>query len=280
MINFARFAFASLLCLGVSAFGIAAEPNTLTPAESSAGWKLLFDGKTMRNWQDPSTKTPRGDAWTIEDGCLKATKHPRITEDLVSAGTYRDFELKWDWKLSPGANSGVKYRIQAFPIVSEKLTRPGTKRFEEQVEAAFTKNYFDRKLIQPDDKAQIYVVGFEYQLIDNARHKDAQRGGKYQTGALYDILPPASDASKPVGEWNTSRLVVKGDHVEHWLNGVKVLDASLNDPAVAEDSAKRWGKSSPVYNLLTKHEKTDCPFSLQNHDDEAWFRNIKIRRLK
>jgi hypothetical protein len=268
------------LCLAFAITATAAEPNTLSPEEKSAGWKILFDGKSMRNWQDPSAKVPPGDAWTIDDGCLKATKNPNITEDLVSAETYRDFELMWDWKLSPAANSGVKYKIQAFPIVSDRLTKPGTKRFEEQVEAAFAKNYFDRKAIETGDRAQIYVVGFEYQLIDNAHHADAQRGGKYQAGALYDILPPTSDTAKPIGEWNTSRLVVKGDHVEHWLNGTKVLDATLADPAVAASSAKRWGEGSPVYKLLTTHPKANAPFSLQNHGNEAWFRNIKVRRLK
>ena len=257
-----------------------AQPNTLTSEEKAAGWQLLFDGKSMRNWQDPSKKTPPGDAWSIEDGSLKATSHPQITEDLVSNGTYTDFELMWDWKIAPGSNSGLKYRIQAFPIVSDRLSKPGTTKFEQQVDSAMQRGYFDRKLIQAGDHAQIYVIGFEYQLIDNERHRDALRGGKYQAGALYDILAPSTAAAKPVGDWNTSKLVVKGNHIEHWLNGVKVVDSSLDDPAVKESSAKRWGAESPVYKLLTTRPKADCPISLQNHGDNAWFRNIKIRPLK
>ena len=94
--------------------------NSLTPEEKKAGWILLFDGKTMNNWVDPRQKTPPGDAWTIDDGCLKATRHAKITEDLFSQGTYRDFELEFDWRISPAGNSGVKYRIQdRVPLIDE-----------------------------------------------------------------------------------------------------------------------------------------------------------------
>ena len=122
-------------------------------------------------------------------------------------------------------------------------------------------------------------MSFEYQMIDNAKHKDAQRGPKYQTGALYDMIPPVKSASKPVGEFNESRLIVKGKKVQHWLNGELVMEGSLDDPAVAAGSAKRWGKDSHVYKFLVEQPTKECQFSLQNHDDEAWFRNIRIKRL-
>jgi hypothetical protein len=83
-----------------------------------------------------------------------------------------------------------------------------------------------------------------------------------------------------VGEFNHSRLVVKGDHVEHWLNGEKVVDASLKAPEVERAAAKRWGAGNPIYNLMVKQPRTDCPISLQNHDNPAWFKNIKIRKLE
>ena len=82
-----------------------AAENTLTDAEKADGWTLLFDGRTMNGWDDPRTKTPPGDAWTIEDGCLKSVRRPQIDEDLFTAQKYADFELDFDWKISPGGNS-------------------------------------------------------------------------------------------------------------------------------------------------------------------------------
>ena len=123
------------------------------------------------------------------------------------------------------------------------------------------------------------MVGYEYQILDNQKNADALRGTSHQTGALYDMFPPAKDAARPVGEFNHSRLVVKGDHVEHWLNGEKVVDASLNAPEVAKGTGARWGAGSPIYDLLVKHPRNNCQISLQNHSSDAWFKNIKIRRL-
>jgi 3-keto-disaccharide hydrolase len=238
---------------------------------ADSGWQTLFDGKTFAHWEDPSKKSPPGDSFVIEDGCLKAVGRPHITEDLFSTDTYRDFELEVDWKISPGGNTGIKYRIQDHVFLLDQRMP----RFEDQVNAALK----DRRKDRPS-KGQDYVVGFEYQLIDNARNPDALRGGAlHQAGALYDMFPPLKDATKPVGEFNHSRLVVKGDHVEHWLNGVKVVDASLKDPAIARACAKRWGVDSPVYNLLVNQPREACHFSLQNHDSDAWFKNIRIRRL-
>lgn len=248
----------SLYCFG--------EPNTLTAEEVKDGWKLLFDGKTFNGWE----RAPESDSFSIEDGSIKVMKKPRLRQDLYSAEKYRDFELQWDWKISPGGNSGLKYRIQDRIWLSEEEQ----KKFEDWVEYSYT----HRPKSIPA-KGQEYVVSFEYQMIDNGVHKDALRGPKYQTGALYDMIPPVKDAAKPVGEFNHSRLIVKGKHVEHWLNGEKVLDASLDDPAVAAGSAKRWGENSHVYKFLTSQPAKDCQFSLQNHDDEAWFRNIKVKRL-
>src|SRR4051794_4860725 len=102
----------TLACLLVSVCGLVAEENVLSPQEKKEGWVLLFDGKTMNNWNDPAKKVVPGDAWKIEDGGLATVKGPRIEEDLVSAKSYGDFELKFDWKVSVGGNSGLKYRIQ------------------------------------------------------------------------------------------------------------------------------------------------------------------------
>ncbi len=251
----------------------------LTSDEKAAGWKLLFDGTSMDAWQDPSQLHPPGDAWSIEDGCLAAKPHPLITEDLVSKETYQDFELVFDWKISQGGNSGVKYRIQEFPILLPATHQAQGLKFENLVDAAINDHVTSRSVIKPGGKAQIYVVGFEYQLIDNGRHPDALRGPLYQSGSVYSIFPPSRDVTRPVGQFNHSRLVLKGNHVEHWLNGEKVVDAELDSPVVKETLAKRWGKDSAVYNLLVNQPKKLCPISLQNHGDAVWIQAIKIRRL-
>ncbi len=256
-----------------------ADHNTLTADETAAGWILLFDGHTMEHWIDPSALQPAGDAWSIDDGCLKATPHARITEDLISRDTFRDFEIEWDWKIAPGGNSGVKYLIQALPVLTRSTEKPGVHKFEEQVDYALAHASLDRSAIAAGARAQIYVVGFEYQMIDNGRHPDALRGPLYQSGALYGLFAPIRDVTKPVGEFNHSRLVVRGSHVEHWLNGVKVVDASLDDPHVKETLDKRWGDASAVTKLMTGRPRTDCPVSLQNHGNAVWFRDIRIRRL-
>jgi hypothetical protein len=237
----------------------------------AAEWKLLFDGKTFAGWEDPTRKSPPGDSFRIEDGCLKAMPRPQIEEDLFTKDTYGDFELEFDWKISPGGNSGVKYGIQDRLFL---LDRKGMK-FEDLVNLSLKNRPAGRPA-----RGQEYVIGFEYQLLDNATNPDARNGTTHQAGALYDMFPPSKDMTRPVGEFNHSRLLVKGDHVEHWLNGVKVVDASLNAPEVARGTGARWGAESRVYELLVRRPRKNCRISLQNHASEAWFRNLKIRRLK
>jgi len=251
--------------------GLWAADNQLTPQETAAGWALLFDGRDFRHWEDPARKSPAGDSFLVEDGCLKAVAHPRIEEDLFSEETFGDFELEWDWKISPRGNSGLKYRIQDRVF----LTGQTAARFEDKVNRALT----DRPAGRPA-RGQEYVVGFEYQITDNSRNSDAVHAGPlHQTAALYDIFPPLADRTRPVGEFNHSRLVVRAQHIEHWLNGEKVLDAGLDAPEVARSMTKRWGEGSRVWELLVKQPRARCPISLQNHGDEAWFKNIKIRPL-
>lgn len=259
--------------------GGAAPRYALTADERTAGWKLLFDGTNTDAWQYPAQLHPAGDAWSIEDSCLAAKPHPLITEDLVTKETYQDFELAFDWKISQGGNSGVKYRIQEFPILLRAERQPHGAKFEGLVDTAVKDHVTRRSVIKPGEKAQIYVVGFEYQLIDNGRHPDALRGPLYQSGSVYSIFPPSRDVTRPVGQFNHSQLVLKGNHVEHWLNGEKVVEADLDSPQVKETLAKRWGKDSPVFNLLVNQPKKRCPISLQNHGDAVWFQAIKIRRL-
>jgi hypothetical protein len=259
-------------CAVLLAAGARGADNQLTLQQKAAGWVLLFDGKTYAGWEDPAKKSPPGDSFTIEDGCLKATAHPRINEDLFTQNTYGDFELELAWKISPRGNSGIKYRIQDRVFLLDQMLP----KFEDMVNAAMKNRRTDRP-----SHNQEYVIGFEYQITDNATNPDAtSHGALHQTGALYDMIPPSRDATLPVGQFNQTRIVVKGDHIEHWLNGQKVVDGSLKSPAIAQSVAKRWGAASPVYHLLVDQPKKRCQISLQNHGDEAWFKNIRIRELK
>jgi hypothetical protein len=262
---------AALACLALLCGSARAADNQLSAQEKASGWQLLFDGRTFAGWEDPAKKSPPGDSFVIAGGCLKATARPRISEDLFTRDTYRDFELEFDWRIAPGGNSGVKYRIQDRVF----LLDGNFPRFEDQVNASLRKRRAERP-----EKGQEYVIGFEYQVLDNALNPDAKNGTTHQAGALYDVAAPSKDATRPVGEFNHSRLVVRGDHLEHWLNGVKVVAASLSGPEVAASAARRWGVGSPVYELLVRQPRRDGQISLQNHNSEAWFRNIKIRRLK
>ena len=261
----------TFLVLPVLTFA-ATQPNTLSPQERRDGWVLLFDGKSMKGWEDPSEKLPAGNAWAVENGAIRTRYKPRITEDLFSKRKFRDFELSFEWRISPGGNSGVKYRIQDHLFVHKP--NPG-ERFEASVQRSF-----DQPIKGRPDNGQDYVIGFEYQLTDDSMNRDARGNSTHSAGALYDMVAPAGVVLKPVGEWNESRIVVQGNHVEHWLNGVKVVDAQLDAPAVLAGAEKRWRDAPKVRELLTKQPEKESPISLQNHGDDAWFRSIKVRELK
>ncbi|MCS7024792.1 MAG: DUF1080 domain-containing protein [Bryobacteraceae bacterium] len=266
----------SLLCILALSLGQAAEPNILTPEEKASGWRLLFDGKSFQGWIDLSTLQPPGRSWTIEDGCLKATAKPRIREDLFTTESFGDFELAFEWKISPRGNSGVKYRIQDRFFIDERRLLTGRfLRFEDLANDSI------RSRATPRAQAtQEYIVGFEYQVIDDEGHPDARRGAYYQAGALYDMIGASQPAAKKPGEFNQARIVVRGNHIEHWLNGVKVVDGDLDAPETLARAAKRWTAESPIYKALATQPKRRTPIALQNHNDEAWFRSLKIRPFK
>lgn len=270
----------ALACLLLVAASAAAQDNVLSSQEKKEGWVLLFDGKTMKGWQDPGKKNVPGDAWKIEDGALTTGKDPNITEDLVSAKSYGDFELKFDWKVSPGGNTGLKYRIQKEIFVdhAKNPAAPGT--FEQQMGRELTEGKSNRAKLAAGAHGQVYTVAFEFQLIDDERHADAKRGPTRQTGALYSAIPATTKAAKPAGEWNTATLKVHGQSFEHWVNGTKVLQGTLQDPAVAEGAEKRWGQSAPLIRDMLTKPKPNGAFSLQHHGDPVWFKNIKLRELR
>jgi hypothetical protein len=239
--------------------------------------KVLFDGKSFKGWRDVSKLNVPGNAFSIEDGAIKSNKKPWINEDLFSLGEYEDFELTFEWKISARGNSGIKYRLQDAVFLNESIERP-VKKFEETVRDEYTRRPSDRSKLKPNEHGQLYTVAFEFQLIDDENYL-YKLPPLQKTGALYSFIPPAKSASKKPGEWNTAKLVVKGDHVEHWVNGVKVLDASLKSPEIAAGAKARWGETHPVYILLTEQPKKKSPILIQNHGDEAWFRNLRIKKL-
>jgi len=162
----------------------------------------------------------------------------------------------------------VKYRIQDRFFV---LPRQPNEKFEASVQRTL-QNRANRR----PDEGEDYVVGFEYQIADVA-NSDARSDAKHTTGALYDMVAPSALAARRAGEFNHSRIVLRDNHVEHWLNGVKVVDSSLNAPEAMEGIKKRWSIVPAVYEMLSKQPLNECPISLQNHNDAAWFRDIKIR---
>lgn len=234
----------ALTCVALTLpLGLAAgQSPAAAPAGAKApegGWTSLFDGKSLTGWRGYKKADTAGTRWTVQDGLLtlpaKDGKDTRGSRDIITTGTYDQFELVWEWKVSPGGNSGLKYFIL------------------EDMDAA---------------------IGHEYQLIDDALHPDAKIGPHRQTAALYDVLPAADRKLKPAGEWNTSRVVVKGSTVEHWLNDGKVLTYQLDSPALKKAIAGSKFKDVARFGKLHQGH-----ILLQDHGDQVWYRSIKIRRL-
>jgi hypothetical protein len=259
--------------------GLAAQVNRVTPNEKLEGFRSLFDGKSLRQWQDVRQMKPQGDGFSIEDGCIKVNGKPRFREDLFSKESFANFELRFDWKISAGGNSGLKYRVQEIAYLHPSFVPDNIKKFEHRVDHALSNPTGRRSTTPNDGQGELYSVAFEYQVIDNDAHADAKRSKKSWAGALYQLMEPEPGAWKAAGEWNEARVIVNGDQFEHWLNGKLVVKGRLDDPAVALGLAARWTEKSPVFQLLTKRPKAAGPIVIQNHNDEAWFRNIRIKRL-
>jgi hypothetical protein len=225
------------IALAVSTL-VAAEPkpNTLSTAEKSAGWKLLFDGKSLDGWRGYKAEKI-GDGWAVQDGAITLTKE-KGAGDLMTKEDFGDFELAFDWKITETGNSGVIYRVGL------------------------------------GDNAP-YRTGPEYQVLDNIKATDNKKPN-HLAGSLYDIgAAPGADWVKPVGEWNTGKIVVRGWKVEHWLNGKKVIAIDLasaeGKAAIAESKFKTWPKFA---SLARGH------IALQDHGHVVSFRSIKVRELK
>ncbi len=228
--------------------------NELTPAERAAGWRLLFDGKTLKGWRGLGYDSVPTAHWVVTGGTIKKIASgnvPKLPDgqpaqggDLMTVDVFGDFELSWEWKVTPGANSGVKYNV------SEELS----------VREA------------PNHAA----LGFEYQMLDDDRHPDGKLP-THRAGALYDLVAP-NDLKhlKPVGEWNQSRVTFRGNHGEHWLNGERIVVFELGTQHMHSLLA-----ASKFHTLRSfgQRRQGGGHIVLQDHGDEVYFRNIKVRPL-
>jgi hypothetical protein len=253
----------------------------LGAAGAAAGWRSLFDGRTLAGWDDPGRRSPAGNAWTVRDGWIVSTPKPRLREDLLSKEQFGDFELSFEWRLEKGSNTGLKYRVQECVFLDLSKMPRGMESIQDQLAYETGRHVSDRRAVADAASGKDYSIGFEYQIIDDAAHPDAvAAGGKHATGALYDLIAPSSKPARPAGEVNESLLVVRGDAVEHWINGMKVLSASLNTDAVREGLRSRWGPDHPVFRLLGDPARKRGRIALQHHGDRAWFRKLRIRTRK
>ena len=227
-----------------------AQPNQLTTAEGAAGWRLLFDGRTLAGWRGLGYDSVPSAHWVVVDGAIKKIAsgnvpklpdgQPRQGGDLMTVATFGDFELTWEWKVTPGANSGVKYNV------SEELS-----------------------MAQAPNHA---ALGFEYQILDDDRHEDGKLP-THRAGALYDLVAPnGAKRLHPVGEWNRSSVIFRGNHGEHWLNGAKILEFDLGTALM--DSLLTASKYRAIPGFA---ERRNGHIVLQDHGDEVYFRSIKVR---
>lgn len=227
--------------------------NRLSDGERQAGWKLLWDGRTSAGWTSAKGDAFPASGWTMHDGLLTVEGADGAESanggDIVTNRDYKDFELSVDFRLTEGANSGIKYFVD--PALS---------------------------------KGAGSAIGLEYQLLDDARHPDAKRGreGNRTLGSLYDLIParnlsdPDSPGKRinPPGEWNRAVIVSRGRHVEHWLNGFKVVEYERGSPTfralVAQSKYAQW----PNFG-----ERERGPILLQDHGNRVDFRSVKIREF-
>ena len=225
----------SLFCLPVLLFLLGNSP-TNAQTKTKDGWMPLFDGSTLNGWRQAQKDSVPNAGWSAQNGELSFDPAKDHGTDIITTRSFSNFELTVDFKVSLGGNSGIKY----FLIPNTSL-------------------------------------GCEFQLIDDSTHPDAKLGinGNRKTGALYDILPPFSNKPyKGAGVWNTARIVIKANHVEHWLNGVKVLEYERGSEAFKQAIAQSKFKTTTGF-----AEATSSSILLQAHGDKVSFRNIKIKAL-
>jgi hypothetical protein len=218
-------------CATSSTGGVSSVSNV--SSGSTAEWRSLFDGRTSAGWRGyKRAEMPGG--WQVVDGALTRVSR---AGDIVTADEFGDFELALEWKVAPGGNSGIMYRVT-------------------------------------EDADAPYETGPEMQVLDDARHPDGQ-SPLTSAGALYGLYPAPRGVVKPAGEWNAARIVVRGNHVEHWLNGMKTVDAEIGSDdwnrRVADSKFRQW----PGFAKASRGH-----IALQDHGDWVAYRNIRIRESR
>lgn len=211
-------------------------PNKLTSKEKRKGWTLLFDGQSSKGWTTVSGKpVPAG--WEVSNGTITAKKGSK-GGDIITANEYSNFELSLDYNIEPACNSGVKYFFT-------KYEKGGN-------------------------------LGMEYQILDDKLAEDNKKDN-HLSGSFYDVLPPLESKKrvKDPGQWNTIRIVAKGKDVEHWMNGVKILEYERGSKVYTDAVAlSKFNKASPAFGMVEKGH-----ILLQEHGGLVSFRNIKIKSL-
>lgn len=220
--------------------------NTISPKEAKEGWALLWDGKTTNGWRGAKISNFPEKGWVIDNGILKVLKsgggESTNGGDIVTTRKYKNFILSVDFKITEGANSGVKY------------------------------------FVNPDlNKGEGSAIGCEFQILDDDKHPDAKLGvrGNRKLGSLYDLIPAPENKPFNKKDFNTAVVVVKGNKVEHWLNGVKILEYERNN-----DMWKALVNYSKYRDWPNFGNTAEGNILLQDHGDEVWFKNVKIKELK
>lgn len=212
--------------------------NTLSRSEERAGWQLLFNGESMEGWRGYKKQNVPS-KWTVQDGAITLNKEGGEGGDIITVAQYDNFELSLDWKIGECGNSGIFFHVAEG-------------------------NY-----------GAVYNTGPEVQVLDNTCHPDAKNGPDRYAGANYALHPPSpADVVKPAGEWNNARVIVRGPHVEQWLNGRKVVEYELWSPDWQQRVKASKFVEMPDYGMMKKGH-----IALQDHGDPVAFRNIKIRPL-
>jgi hypothetical protein len=208
------------------------------PSGAAGSWKTLFDGHSTDAWRGYGRDAFPSGVWKVEGGELKTVPGAKDPVDIITKDTYKDFELELEWKISPGGNSGIIYRVAELPAPS-----------------------------------QTWQTGPEMQVLDDDKHKDG-KDPRTSAGALYALIAAMNKTLKPVGEWNKVRIVMKAGHVEHWLNGAKVVEYEWGSPELKDLIAASKFKEFPRF-----AQEAQGHVALQFHGDEVAFRNVRIRSL-